>query len=111
MFGTLARSAAPCDSAGLQIDTARSAASDISASARGGFIFGRDMRMIWIHMMKSRNSGTATCMNTIREKKRLVSVPVAMKLRAIGSPKIGSQSRSSEETTATNWASLSHTSQ
>ena len=62
-------------------------------------------------MIKSRNSGTATCMNTISEKKRLVSVPVEMKLRAIGSPKIGSQSRSSDETIATYWASLSQTSQ
>ena len=50
-------------------------------------------------------------MNTISEKKRLVSVPVEMKLRAIGSPKIGSQSKSSDETMATYWASLSQTSQ
>ena len=62
-------------------------------------------------MANSRNSGTATCMNTIRLKKRLVSVPVATKLRAIGSPKIGSQSSSSDDTRATYCASLSHTSQ
>ncbi len=63
------------------------------------------------HMMNSRNSGTATCMNTISVKKRLVSVPVEMKLRAIGSPKIGSQSSNSDDVSATYWARRSQTSQ
>ena len=51
------------------------------------------------------------CMNTISVKKRLLSVPVEMKLRAIGSPKIGRRSSSSDVVTATYCASLSHTSQ
>ena len=42
------------------------------ASMRGGFTFGREMRRMCTHMMNSRNSGTATCMNTISVKKRLV---------------------------------------
>ena len=77
----------------------------------GGFTLGRDIRKMCTHMTNKRNNGTATCMKTMSVKKRLLSVPVEMKLRAIGSPKIGNQSISSDVVIATNCANLSHTSQ
>src|ERR1019366_7859537 len=82
--------------------TPRSATSDITASVRGGFIFGREIRKMCTHMMNSRISGTAICMNTMSVKKRLVSVPVETKLRAIGSPKIGWGGRAPQEPIAGN---------
>ncbi len=53
----------------------------------------------------------AMCRKTIRVKNRPLRAPGDRKFRAIGSPKIGSQSKSSVEVMATYCASMSQTSQ
>ncbi len=109
--GMLARSAAPCETAGSASEPATSATSVITASPRGGLVRASVMRWIWIHIISSSSSGMAMCRNTISVKNRLDSMSGARKLRAIGSAKIPSVSRSSVVTMATYCASRSQTSQ
>ena len=111
LWGTASRLAGPWLAAGITNETTTRATMVRYPSPRGGLVSPSVMRWIWIHIMSSRSSGIAICRNTIRVKNRLFSVSGVRKLRAIGSPKNGSASRSSVETIATYCASVSQTSQ
>ncbi len=95
----------------MSSETTVKATRTIPPRSRGGFTFGPDIRWMCTHITNRRMIGTAMCRNTSSVKKRSDRLEGSRKLRAIGSPKIGIQSRSSVEVVATYCASLSQTSQ